>query len=283
LRHIRTLSAALILLALLATAALAANAPFFFVQLADPQLGFTTKTNDMTVEIDHFKQAVADINRLKPAFVLISGDMTNATHDPKQIRAFWSVAREISSSIPLHLLPGNHDVTNTPTAADICSYTKLFGPDHYSFSVNGTSFIVIDSALLGKGADTALRDAQRKWFESELAAAQANKAAHIFVCDHHPFFLTEPGEPDKYQNVPLAQRADYLDLMTRYGVEYALSGHLHHEQAARDGNLTLISCGPISKSVAKPPVVGLRIWRVYPDRVETQFYPLDKVPESVKM
>ncbi len=264
-------------------AALAANAPFFFVQLADPQLGFTTGNKDMVAEIDHFTKAVADINRLKPAFVLISGDMTHSTRDPKQVREFWNIARDISPSIPLHLLPGNHDVTNTPTAADIRSYDRLFGPDHYSFCVNGTSFIVLDSSLLRDGADTTLRDAQRKWFESELASAQAAKAAHIFVCTHHPFFLTTPDEPDKYQNVPLAQRTDYLDLMTRYGVQYAISGHLHHEQTAKYNGLTLITCEPLSKSVAKPPVVGLRIWRVYPDRIETQFYALDKVPAEVKL
>jgi serine/threonine-protein phosphatase CPPED1 len=283
LKYLRIVSIALVLLVILACAALAAsNAPFFFVQIADTQLGFTTGNKDLTVEIDHFKQAVAHINRLKPAFVIVSGDMTHATHDPKQIREFWKIAREISPSIPLHLVPGNHDVGKA-TAEDIRSYEKLFGEDHYGFSVNGTSFIVLDSCLLRDGADTTLRDAQRKWFESELTAAEASKAAHIFVCTHHPFFLTKPDEADKYQNVPLAQRTDYLDLMTRCGVDYAISGHLHHDQTAKYNGLTLTTCEPLSKSVAKPPVVGFRIWRVYKDRIETQFYPLDKVPESLKL
>lgn len=275
---------ALVLLAMLACAAFAANnAPFFFIQLADTQMGFTNKNVDMIPEIANFSKAVEHINRLKPAFVLISGDLVNTAHNPKQIRAFWSIAKTISPDVPLYLVPGNHDVTNTPTADDIRSYTKLMGKDHYSFSYNGSEFVIIDSCLISDKSDNGLRDAQLKWFETELAAARARNPAHIFVCDHHPWFLKDPQEPSKYENVPLAHRGVYLDLMNRYGVEYALSGHLHHELIGHDRDLTLLADGPVSKSTAKPPVVGLRIVRVYKDRVERQFYGLDKVPEQANM
>ncbi|NLN76612.1 MAG: hypothetical protein GX139_09905 [Armatimonadetes bacterium] len=40
---------------------------------------------------------------------------------------------------------------------------------------------------------------------------------------------------------------------------------------------------PAQQSVADPPVVGLRIWKIYPHRVEHEFYALDKVPVSVKL
>lgn len=282
--RIRTISLVFCVLLAAAFAANAAdNTPFFFVQLADTQMGFTNKNVDMVPEIEHFKAAVEHINRLRPAFVLISGDLVNTAHDPKQIRAFWSIARDISPDIPLYLLPGNHDVGGKPTAEDVRSYAKLMGKDHYSFSYNGSEFVILDSCLLNDGSDKDLRDAQQKWFETELAAARAKNPAHIFVCDHHPWFLRTPDEPDKYYNVPLAYRGPYLDLMKRYGVEYALSGHLHYELIGHDGNLTLLTDGPVSKSTAKPPVVGLRIVRVYKDRVEHRFYALDKVPDSVKM
>lgn len=272
----------LLALILTTTAAVASDAPFFFVQIADTQFGFNNKNVDMVPEIANFKQAVADINRLKPAFVLISGDMVNRPHDPAQIRAFWSIAREISPEIPLHLVAGNHDLA-TGTAADVSSYCKLFGDDHYSFSCNGSEFIVLNSCLFSKDGDKALRDEQRKWFEAELNAARARNATHIFVCDHHPWFLTTPGEAGKYQNVPLVYRQDYLALMKRYKVEYALAGHLHRDLTAKGGDLTIIAGGPISKSFSKPPVVGYRIWKVYKDHIETEFYALDKVPASVKM
>ena len=260
----------------------ATDAPFFFVQLADTQLGFTNGNKDMAVEVANFTQAVEHINRLKPAFVLISGDLVNKPHDIAQTRAFWRVARELDPSIPLRLVAGNHDV-GAATAADVTSYRRLFGEDHYSFSHSGSEFIVLNSGLFSRNADAALRDEQRKWFETKLAAARTRNATHVFVCSHHPWFLETADEPDRYENVPLAYRRGYLDLMKLYKVEYALAGHLHYDLLANDGDLTVVAVGPISRSFAKPPVVGFRIWRVYKDRIDTQFYPLDRVPASIDL
>ncbi len=273
---------AVLALICLASGVVADTRPFFFVQLADPQLGFTTGNADMVAEIDHFTRAVATINRLKPAFVLICGDMTHKPHDPTQIRAFWRVAREISPDIPLRLLPGNHDVAGG-TAAAVKSYRRLFGEDRYSFSHNGSKFIVLNTSLFGRSADAALRDGQRKWFEEELSAAHAAGANHIFVCSHHPWFLDSPDEPGKYQNVPMPYRQDYLETMNRHKVKYALAGHLHYHLVVRNGGLTIVAGIPLSKSFAKPPVVGVTIWKVYPDRVEREFYSLEEVPASIKL
>lgn len=287
----RSILPLLVLLALVfACAASAANAPFFFVQLADTQLGFTNANKDMDPEIANFTRAVKDINRLKPAFVLLCGDTINKTHDIPQVRAFWRIAREIDKSIPLYILPGNHDVTNSPTASDIRFFERVYGPDHYSFSVNSSQFIVLNSPLMSKAADSDLGVAQLKWFESELKAAKLKNPSHIFVCQHQPWFLKTPDEADKYQNVPLVYRKIYLDLMNQYGVKYSLSGHLHYDLTARDRNLNIVSCGPVSRELRGPlaattdvPLkVGYRIWKVYPDRVETQFYTLGKVPEKVR-
>lgn len=280
--RIRIVLYILLLLFAVAFTAMAADNPFFFVQLADTQIGFTNKNVDMIPEIEHFNAAVAQINRLKPAFVIISGDMVNIAHSPKQIRAFWSIAKSISPSIPLYLVPGNHDVGKA-TAEDIASYEKLMGKDHYSFSYNGSEFLILDSCLISDSSDQNLREAQMKWFENELVAARAKNPAHIFVCDHHPWFIKAPDEPNQYQNVPLAYRSKYLDMMNTYSVDYALCGHLHEELIGHNRNLTVLTDGPLSLSFSNPPAVGLRILRVYKDHVEHQYYTLDKVPEQIKM
>lgn len=273
----------LLALVFLGSAATAGDAPFFFIQIADPQLGFSTKDADIAPDVANLDRAVEIINRLRPAFVVFNGDLVNKPHDPRQIRAFWRSVREVDPQIPLRFLPGNHDVAGA-TAADIRSYEKLFGNDHYSFSHNGSVFIVLNTLLLGKSGDAAMRDVQRKWFESELSAAVKNKAAHIFVCNHQPWFLQTREEADRYENVPLAHRLEYLDLMKQHKVGYALSGHLHYDLVAKDGALTIVAGGPLSKAAAKKPqIVGLRIWKVYKDRVDTQFYPLDSVPAAVRL
>lgn len=282
-RHLRITLFALTLLLVTLCAAIAANAPFFFVHITDPQLGFTTSNKDMVAEIEHFTKAVEHINRLKPAFVLITGDLTNAKRDPKQVREFYRIAGQINPDIPVRMLPGNHDVGNAPTATDIRGYRKIFGDDYYSFSYNGAQFVAINACLLCNGADEGYRDEQRKWLVGALEAARASRPTHIFMCMHQPFFLNKADEPDRYQNIPLAQRTEYLHLTNRYGVDYAISGHLHHEQSADHGGMKLVTSGALSKSEGDPPDVGLRIWKVYPERVEHEFYTLGKVPQAVKL
>ena len=60
-------------LALLTTAA---ARPFFFVQITDPQLGFKEK-DSMEQGVKLLTETVEAINRIHPAFVVVTGDMIN--------------------------------------------------------------------------------------------------------------------------------------------------------------------------------------------------------------
>lgn len=278
--------AVLILIALLSAVAMAApvekSGNFFFIQLADTQLGMANNNGDLTPEVENFKKAVEHINRLKPAFVIISGDLVNKAHDIKETRAFWSVAGQIDTKIPLYLVPGNHDIGQA-SAQSIASYQKLFSKDHYAFSCNGSEFIILDSNLYHDAdSDQKLKDTQRKWFEDSLANAQKKSPSHIFVCTHHPWFINSSDEPDKYENIPQTERKDYMDMMKRNGVDFALAGHFHQEASSKDGGLTLIITSSVGKALGKDPV-GFRIVKVYKDQVEQAYYTLDKMPEKVML
>ena len=268
-------------LSICAGVTLAGNAAdFFFVQIADTQLGMTNSNRDMVPEIENFSKAVDHINSIKPAFVIISGDLINADHSPKQIRAFWNIAHKINPDIPLYLVPGNHDIGKA-NEANINFYRRLFGKDYYSFSHKGNEFLVLNSCLIHDAdSDVDMRAAQRKWFESELEAARKKNPDHIFVCVHHPWFLKSSDEKDEYFNIPVSERKEYLDLMKRFGVEFALAGHLHEESIAKDGSLSMITTSSLGKALGKTPV-GFRVFRVYKDRVEHTYYPLDQVPEQI--
>ncbi|MCE5198036.1 MAG: metallophosphoesterase [Armatimonadota bacterium] len=277
----RYVRAALIAAVLLAMAiSVHADKGFFFVQLADTQLGFGD--SNLTQDIASFHKAVEHINRLQPAFVIISGDLINSSHNPKQTREFWKVAREIKQDIPLYLVPGNHDIGQA-TAANVNSYIKLFGKDHYAFSCGGSEFIVLDSPVIyDSDSDQALRADQRKWFEDELATARKKNPEHIFVCTHHPWFFITVDEKDDYSNIPQDQRRDYLGLMKQYGVEFSFAGHFHQNAIAKDGSLQIVITSAVGRALGKDPL-GLRIWKVYPDRVEHTYYSLDNVPEKISV
>lgn len=252
---------------------LAVAPEFTFVQMADTQMGFTNGNGDLAVEIQHLQTAMKMVNEIKPAFVVISGDLLNEAHSIKQTRAFWNAASGLSKDIPLHLVPGNHDLGKT-TAQDIKTYRKLFGKDYYHFTHQNSDFIVMDSCLLFEpAADPEIKADQRKWFDETIAAIQKRNPAHIFICTHHAWFLAKPDEENRYENVPLTERNYYLDAFKRAGVQYALAGHVHRNGIASDGGLTVIATGAVSKNLdgSKP---GFRVFTVKGDKVDSHFVEL---------
>src|SRR3989454_4065184 len=108
----------------------AATTPFFFLQLSDPQFGMYTANQDFAQETANFEFAIAAANRLRPAFVVVTGDLVNRAGDAEQIAEYRRVAATLDSTIPLYNVPGNHDVENVPTPQSIAAYTGQFGPDH---------------------------------------------------------------------------------------------------------------------------------------------------------
>ena len=89
--------------------------PFFFIQLSDPQFGMFTTNADFAQETANFEFAAVAINRLRPGFVIITGDLVNKAGDAAQINEFKRIAAQIDSSIPVYKVAGNHDIENNPT------------------------------------------------------------------------------------------------------------------------------------------------------------------------
>jgi 3',5'-cyclic AMP phosphodiesterase CpdA len=260
-----------------------ASEPFFFIQMADPQLGFFSGGEDFTKETELFEKAIAHANRLKPAFVVISGDLVNGAGNARQIAEFKRICAKLDKSIPLHLVCGNHDIGGKPNAAAIDRYRRAFGPDRYSFRCGGAYGIVLNTQIV-KSPQNVPQEAPRQlaWLKAELAKAAASRAENILVFTHHPLFLDRPDEPEQYFNLPVKDRQAYLTLLRAYGVRAVFAGHHHRNSLARDGKMEMITTGPVGKPLGKDPS-GLRIVKVYADRIEHAYYGLDSVPESVRL
>src|ERR1044071_7311783 len=87
----------------LASGVLASAAePFFFIQLSDPQFGMFTTNRDFAQETANFEFAVATVNRLRPKFVVITGDLVNKPGDAAQIAEFKRISAKIDRSIPVY-------------------------------------------------------------------------------------------------------------------------------------------------------------------------------------
>ena len=257
--------------------------PFFFIQLTDPQFGMFTENTNFTQETVNFEFAAATVNRLKPAFVIITGDLVHKPGDSEQIAEYRRIAGKIDPSIPDYDVAGNHDVENVPTPESIAAYTNRFGPDHYTFRHGGFVGIVLNSSLIHSPQKAMKQlEAQERWLEVELEKARAEKPRHIVVFQHHPWCLASANEKDEYFNIPLERRTRYFALFHKYGVNYAFCGHYHRNALARDGALEIITTGPVGKPLGKDES-GIRVAIVRDDRIEHRYYQFGEIPTRIDL
>jgi serine/threonine-protein phosphatase CPPED1 len=270
----------LLLLVLLLTASARADDPFFFIQASDPQFGMYTADRDFVQETANWEFAIANINRLHPAFLVVTGDLTNKAEDVAQIAEYKRINGKLDRSIHLYNVAGNHDVGNDPTPETLAAYRSAYGPDYYSFREGSVYGIVLNSSLFkapGKVTDEAAK--QEKWLESELGKAQA-AGALIVVFQHIPWFLESAGEPDQYFNIPGDTRHRVLGLLHRYGVRYVFAGHYHRNSFGRDGDLEMITSGPAGMPIGPDPS-GLRAAEVNKGAIAHKYYGFGSIPRAI--
>ncbi|MEP6591541.1 MAG: metallophosphoesterase [Gemmatimonadota bacterium] len=261
-------------------AAAVASPPLFFMVASDPQFGMYAKDSNFVQETANFEMVIATANRLRPAFVVITGDLINKPGDAAQTAEFWRIAHKLDRSIPLYNVAGNHDVGNTPTPRTLERYRAGFGADHYTFHVGDVTGIVLNSNLIDSsaGAPEAFA-AQERWLERELAKARTSGTRHLLVFQHHPWFLTDAGEPDQYFNIPLVHRGRYLALFHRYGVEALFSGHYHQNSVAKDGEIAMITTGPVGMPFGGVQS-GIRLVAVSDSGLTHHYYGLGELPHA---
>lgn len=147
-----------------------------------------------------------------------------------------------------------------------------------------------------------LYDAQLTWLEEQLRYARQNKAHHVFVFGHHPWFLYNDDEDvddligvnpypvewegtglgggktdgylEKFFMIPKYRRILVMDLFLKFGVTAAFSGHFHQNLVSFSSfgmpmivtsSLSLVynSTGkPEAKAAEEPNTRGVRIVKV---------------------
>jgi serine/threonine-protein phosphatase CPPED1 len=280
---VRSLLGILLALAGFTRGACAADEPYFFIQLSDPQLGMFTENQDFVQDAINFEFAVAAVNRLRPAFVIITGDLVHRPGDPEQIAEYRRIVGKIDPSIPVHNVAGNHDVENVPTPESLAAYTKIFGPDRYSFRYRGLAGIVLNSSIIHSPQQTPDELAgQERWLRAELAKARAENARHIVVFQHHPWFIKSADERDGYFNIPLERRTAYMALFRQFGVRYLFCGHYHRNAEARDGEIEHVTSGPVGRPLGGARS-GIRVAIVRRDRIDHRYYEFGELPVRVDL
>ena len=270
-------------MALLAGQIARAADPFFFIQLSDPQFGMFANNKDFVQETANAEFAVASINRLKPAFVVITGDLVNKPGDSAQITEFHRIFGKIDRRIPVYNVVGNHDIENVPTPDTISTFTNSFGRDFYAFRHDGFVGIVLNSIVIHSPQQTTNHlQQQERWLRAELEHARDDGAQRIVVFQHHPWFLKTADEPDQYFNIPRERREHYLGIFREFGIKYLFSGHYHRNAVAREGDLEAVTTGPVGMPQGGDNS-GMRIVIVRDNRLEHRYYHFGEIPNRIDL
>ncbi len=251
--------------------------PFYFIQMTDPQFGFIDANKSIEKETILYEKAVANINRLKPDFVVITGDFVHDHADSTQWAEFDRITGMLKSSIPVYLIPGNHEYSQNPTEVDFAHFKKNYGDDKFSFKHKKNLFIGLNSSLL-KTNSYRLEQEQFEWLEKELESAK--NIRNIVVFSHYPFFIKDPDEPDTYSNIGLEKRKKYLELFNKFGVRAVFAGHLHKNSYGNYKGMDMVTTSAIGKQLGGD-LSGLRIVKVNIDSVVSNYYNLEDL-ERIK-
>jgi len=273
---------------------------FEFIFMADCQLGaYATFSGmseadiavfaerDMRVEIvprvegfewdaTRYADAIAAANSLRPAFVVMGGDMIDDPGSEAQLEALLEITAALDPEIPMRWVPGNHDIatdTVIPTRHSIDKYREVFGSDYYAFDHADLRFVVLNTVVVDHPENVVNEwEEQLAFVEWETGRAAA-AGSRVVLLGHHPLFIHEPDEADTYWNLPRERRRLILDLAHRGGVRNAFAGHWHRNAVGRDGDLEMVTSGPVGYPLGNDPS-GFRIVRVDPDRITHEYLPL---------
>ena len=152
--------------------------------------------------------------------------------------------------VPIHFVPGNHDVGDNPiapgrpndaafhlddarvTAERLAIYRDAFGPDYWSLQTDGWQLIGLDAQLFA--TDTDEEDRQMAWLETALAEGAGSVAVFL----HKPFFRNSHADTETHiRYLPVERRKPLVELLTRRPLKLVCSGHVHQDRAIHLDNV----------------------------------------------
>lgn len=233
---------------------------FTFIQISDPQIGFFENNLEIYRDSLNLETAVAQINRLKPAFVVVTGDMVNSSGSKTQKDCYRMIMDKTDKSIAVWQIPGNHDIGGNAGDEDLRKYLKDYGYERFSFRYGGWAFIGINSCII-KGGNTSREKKQYRWLEKQLR--KASGADGIFVFSHYPVFVRTYDEKTGYSNLDKDARDRYWKLFRKYHVDAVIAGHLHDTAESVHDGIGMYTAGPVGKPLGHG-VSGVAVWTVDP-------------------
>ncbi len=203
-------------------------AALVFVHLSDPHINVTGSGRFSQEGLPNLRRAIEAIVVIKPAFVIVTGDITELGDEASMVAYQAEVAR---AGVPVHTVQGNHDNPRNPEC-----FNRAVGPTHPVFDAEGCRFVGLnfDSgeealALLGQ----QIADAKAKGFRTVITFA------------HYPLLAPDAAAfslAAGFASLTGERATRYLALAREGPILAHLAGHLHSHYDLADpytGALTL--------------------------------------------
>jgi len=201
-----------------------------FLQISDTHIGFNKDANPDV--IGTLNGTIDAINALpqQPAFALHTGDVTHLSKAGEFDTASQLLSRLKVSE--LHVVPGEHDVTDGPGAQFFARFGKPSGNrGYYSFDAKGVHFIALVNVMNFKPNGLgALGEEQLNWLKGDLSGRSASQPIVVFA--HMPLWtIYEPWGWGTGEGEEIAS------LLRRFGSVTVLNGHIHQIVQKVEGNI----------------------------------------------
>ena len=201
-----------------------------FLQISDTHIGFNKEANpDVIGTLNTTIDAVNALPR-RPAFALHTGDVTHLSKAGEFDTASKLLSRLKVSE--LHVVPGEHDVTDGPGAEFFARFGKpSSNKGYYSFDANGVHFVALVNVMNFKPNGLgALGEDQMAWLRDDLSSRSASQPLVVFA--HMPLWTIY--EPWGWGT---AEGEEIASLLRRFGSVTVLNGHIHQIVQKVEGNI----------------------------------------------
>ncbi len=188
--------------------------PLRFAAVGDPQSG------------PHWKDVAAAIERARPDFVIILGDLVGRGRVESEWRdEFWAPAKSLLATTPTYPILGNHD-NNAPIFGEI-----FHTPDGGEGRSSNWAQAIGDVLVVGIDGQQSFRAGtdNHAWLERTLALSEAR---FIFLCSHYPPWSSAKHGADSASGKAREWTAEQgrqiiMPLLRQHHATAMLTGHEH--------------------------------------------------------
>ena len=247
---------------------------FTFVQMADPQLGFSAD-GGIDADLASLDRAIDLINRLHPAFVVCTGDMVHDLRNDSVAALFTQHVARLDADIPLYYVPGNHDIHELDST-NFAFYRRHYGEPRFAFRYRGSAFVGYNSTIVQEG-ESAMEAEQYAWLDSVLS--RSSRQQHRFVFCHIPPSSHSMTDAPSYENYPLDMRQKYMALFRDRRVDALYCGHVHYDAEMQYEGVDVVCTNALGRPFSGER--GLQVTVVSRDSIHRHYYSLDELSALV--